>query len=169
MTLSAQAQNVSAFASRDEAQAYLARALPRATAANPKFVTKPDNVETVWRTQSIVFTDSSAGGIQVAMDESFTETRGGIANPGTHRAVFSLAQVRVSPHVYPADVTPDGEKALGIIFTCEAGKCIQAVWNGAESTADATDISIQNDDERARILAAFEYLKSLSGAPKAPI
>lgn len=159
--------NKSAFSSREDAERFLAGALPLATAANPRYFSTADKVETRWLTKSVEFRDGPAGqGIQVFMDEEFTEVRAGVTTPGTHQAAFSLGEVKVSPHKDETATTDAGEAALGIIFNCAAPGCIQAKWNGAESSADWTDIYLQDAALRGQILAAFEFLKS--GGHEAP-
>jgi len=161
------AADETAFSSRKEAEDFLARTLPLATAANPKYVSKADKVQTVWLTKSIAFGDGPPGhGIQVATDEEFTEIRAGVPTPGTHQAVFSLGDVNISMETSDTDVTEAGEPALGIIFNCVAPKCIQAKWSGQTSPSDSTDIYLQDATLRVRILAAFEFLKS--SGPKSP-
>jgi hypothetical protein len=155
------------FSSRKDAEDFLARTLPLATAANPKYYAKADKVETRWLTKSIEFHDGAAAhGIQISTDEEFTEVRAGVATPGTHQAVFSLGEVNISMEASGTDVTEAGEPALGIIFNCAAPKCIQAKWSGQASRSDSTDIYLQDPALRARILAAFEFLKS--SGPKSP-
>jgi hypothetical protein len=149
------------FSSRKDAEDFLARTLPLATAANPKYYAKTDKAETRWLTKSIEFHDGPPGhGIQVSTDEEFTEVRAGVATPGTHQAVFSFGDVKISMESSDTDVTGAGEPALGIIFNCAAPKCIQAKWSGQASLSDWTDIYLADATLRARILAAFEFLKS---------
>jgi hypothetical protein len=143
------------FASRQQAIDYLAETLPRATAANPKYKTLRDGTESRWLTQAIRF-DSD----KVEMRESYTQTKDGKTIPGTHAATFSLADVELSEFTEPGDVTPDGAPSRGLLFTCKAPGCVAAAWGGKPSKADKTDISLQDDATRARILAAFRYLKS---------
>jgi hypothetical protein len=155
------------FSSRNDAEAFLARALPLATAANPKYHSKTDKAETRWLMKSVQFSDSSPGlGVQVSTDEEFTEVRTGVATAGTHQAVFSLGDVNISIETSDTDFTAAGEPALGILFKCTAPKCIQAKWSGAASLADGTDIYLQDTTFRGRILAAFEFLQA--GGPKTP-
>ena len=155
------------FSSRKDAEDFLARTLPLATAANPKYYAKTDKAETRWLTKSIEFQDGPpARGIQVSTNEEFTEVRAGVATPGTHQAVFSLGVVNISMETSDTDVTQAGEPALGIIFNCAAPKCIEAKWSGQASSSDWTDIYLQDATLRARILAAFEFLKS--SGPKSP-
>jgi hypothetical protein len=164
---STSAANEAAFSSRDDAEAFLARALPLATAGNPKYYSKADKAETRWLTKSIEFHDGPPGrGVQVSTDEEFTEVRAGVATPGTHQAVFSLGDVHISMETSDSDVTAADEPALGILFKCAAPHCIQAKWSGSASLADWTDIYLQDATLRGRIFAAFEFLAA--GDPKAP-
>jgi hypothetical protein len=164
---SAAAADEAAFSSRKDAEAFLARALPLATAANPKYYSKADKSETRWLMKSVQFSDSSPGhGIQVSTDEEFTEVRTGVATPGTHQAVFSLGDVSISKETSDTDFTAAGDPALGILFKCAAPKCIQAKWSGAPSSGHSTDIYLQDATLRGRILAAFEFLAA--SGPKAP-
>ncbi len=153
------------FGSRREAEDYLTRALPLATRANPKYLTKAEGVETLWLTKSLKFTGSPAAGIQVAMDEEYTQYRAGVATVGAHQAEFSLADVEISAFTEPGDVTPDGEVSRGVLFGCVAPKCIRASWSGQPSLADKTDIYVQEVVVRDKILAAFVFLKRIGKAP----
>ena len=155
------AANDAAFSSRQEAEAFLARALPLATRANPKYLTKSDGLETVWLTNSLQFAPSPSGGVHVAMDETYTR----LGAVGAHQAAFSLADVEVTKFTEAGDVTPSGEPALGLLFTCVAPQCVSGAWVGQASKADKADIYIQDPATREKILAAFLYLK---GADKAP-
>jgi len=148
------------FSSPSDAEDFLARELPLATAANPNYRAAADGLETRWLTKSIRFVDAPDGAILVAMDEDYTEIRPTGRTPGTHRAEFSLADVVISVKSDDTQLTPSGEPAVGVFFTCAAPKCIRANWSGASSTADVTDISLQDPISRARILAAFAYLRA---------
>jgi hypothetical protein len=155
------AANETVFSSRREAEEFLSRTLPLATAGNPRYISKADKAETVWLTKSIAFSDGAAGrGIQVSTDEEYTEVRAGVSTPGKHQAVFSLGDVGVSVETSETDVTEAREPALGIIFRCSTPKCIRAKWNGQESASDWTDIYLQDATLRGRILAAFEFLET---------
>jgi hypothetical protein len=161
------AADATVFSSRKDAEDFLARTLPLATAVNPEYYSKTDKAETRWLTKSIEFQDGPPGhGILISTDEEFTEVRAGVATPGTHQAIFSLGDVNISMESSDTDATAAGEPALGIIFNCAAPKCIQAKWSGQASSADWTDIYLQDATVRGRILAAFEFLKSRT--PDAP-
>jgi len=148
------------FATRAQAMHYLATALARATAQNPKYTAKTDGTVSQWLTDEVVFATDAAGAVTVTMRESYTQTQAGKADPGTHEASFSLADVEITDFTAPHDLTPQGEPARGLIFTCAKPGCIAAAWSGAASRADKSDIYIQDDATRARILAAFRRLQS---------
>jgi hypothetical protein len=48
---------------------------------------------------------------------------------------------------------------MAVMFQCNAGKCIRASYDGKPADVEMTDISIQDDAMRAKILAAFLMLK----------
>ena len=146
--------------SPDEAEAFLSDALPRITRENPKYLTKADGSVSEWFTDKLSFSRNANNSAQVAMVERFTQTRGGAATAGRHEASFSLSDVAISEFVGSGDVTPSGAPSRGVLFTCTIPGCIAARWNDDASRADKTDISIQADDARARILSAFQYLKA---------
>jgi hypothetical protein len=155
------------FRSKDEAEAYLAKTLPLATAANPKYRSQ-GGVLTQWLTKSIAFTPSrNPNGISIAMSEEILDFRNGAqVRKGSHEAQFLIEDVRVSELTDSKDLTENGEQARGVIFNCLTGKCISATWDGAPSPSDWTDISIQNDETRADILAAFQALKRAASGEK---
>jgi hypothetical protein len=155
------------FRSREEAEAYLAKALPLATAANPKYRSQ-GGVLTQWLTKTIAFAPSrNSGGISVAMSEEILDFRDGVqVRKGAHEAQFLMEDVRVSELTDSKDLTENGEQARGVIFNCLSGKCISATWDGAPSPSDWTDISIQNSESRANILAAFQALKRAASGGK---
>ncbi len=146
------------FPSRAAAQNFIAEALPRVTAANPEYLSKSGGVRTRWLTKSVGFEDAPAG-LEVSMDEEYTKTKAGAVTVGAHRAVFLLAAVEISATVEPDDLTPDGKPAMGILFKCVAPKCVSATWDGRAEPSDSTDISVQDDALRARLIAAFQTLK----------
>jgi hypothetical protein len=96
----------------------------------------------------------------VTMRERFTQTQGGKTTEGSHEAAFALNAVTVSEFTEPGDVTPAGDSALGILFTCAKPGCVAAHWGEAASRADKTDISVQNPQTRADLLAAFRRLQA---------
>ena len=149
------------FASKSEAEAFLQRALPAETAANPRYRSPKGDVETRWLTKSISFDLNNAGGVVVSTDEEFEEYRGGtLKSRGTHEAKFALDEVTISLETSPADTTDAGEKALGVIFKCLGAPCIEATWNGKASMSASTDIYLQNAAAREQILAAFQALQN---------
>jgi hypothetical protein len=148
------------FATRAQAQDYLATALPRATAQNPKYTADNDGVVSRWLTDSVHFATGAAGAVHVTMRENYTQTSAGKTIPGRHEAAFSLADVEIADFAATHDRTPEGSPALGLLFTCVNPGCIAAVWTGEPSRADKTDIYIQDKATRARILAAFRRLQS---------
>jgi hypothetical protein len=148
------------FSSREEAEAYLTKALPLATAANPKY-RSANGVLTQWLTRSIAFAPSrNPNGISVAMSEDILDFRNGVEiRKGAHETQFLIEDVRVSELKDSKDLTENGEKAEGIIFNCASGKCVSATWNGTPSSSEWTDISLQNAETREKILVAFQALK----------
>jgi hypothetical protein len=147
------------FATRAQAMDYLAGALPAATAENPKYLTKADGTVSQWLTESVGFAEA-AGVVTVTMRERFSQTQGGKTTEGKHDAAFALSEVTVSEFTEPGDVTPAGDPALGILFTCAKPGCVAAHWGDAASRADKTDISVQNPETRAKLLAAFRRLQA---------
>ena len=157
------AQNVE-FATKDEAEAFLIGALPKATASNPKY-RAADGGLTQWLTREVIFgPGASPSGVGVEMKEDVLQFRGGRqTSKGAHEVRFLIEDVQISELADGADVTESGEKALGIIFRCNSGKCIEAKWDGVPSPSDWSDISIQDPALRAKILAAFQALKRFAG------
>lgn len=147
------------FASAHDAETYLAHALPKATRSNPKYLTMKDGSRSEWLTKSVSVSVLPTGAFAVAMNESYTQWQGEVATPGTHKAAFSLADVVIADFTEAGDVTPQGKPARGIQFSCAKPGCVAAEWGGKPSRADKTDIYIQDDAERARIVAAFLFLK----------
>lgn len=147
------------FASHARAIDYISRALPKATADNPKYLTKADGSVSQWLTQDIKFT-TARGAMQVVMRESFTQEKAGKTIPGRHEAAFSLGEVEISEFTEAGDVTPIGQASRGLMFTCKAPGCVAAKWGDQRSRADKTDISVQDDATRAKLLAAFRYLQA---------
>lgn len=150
-----------AFASPQAARVYISSALPAATRANPKYTTKSDGAVSQWLTDAIIFRTQN-GETSVAMREHYFQNKKGVDKPGKHTAVFSLEDVDISDFTEPGDVTPAGDPSRGLLFRCAKPGCVAANWDGAASHADKTDVSIQDDAERARLLAAFQFLKDKS-------
>jgi hypothetical protein len=152
------------FSNKEEIEAFLIKILPMATADNPKFRSK-DGGLTQWLTKQVVFgPGSTKNGVSVSMKEDILEFRDGrqIAT-GSHEVGFLIEDVQISELSDSDDLTENGEKARGVIFRCNSGKCIEAKWNGAPAPSDWSDISIQNEKQRGQILAAFEALKRIAG------
>jgi hypothetical protein len=149
-----------AFASKAEADAFLSRAVPAATAANPVYRSPGKDVATCWLTKSIAFRQSQSGGPIVSTDEDIEDYRDGSLNSrGTHQAIFPIDDVTVSLESSDQDATESGEKAMGVIFRCVGAPCIEAVWDGRKSTSAWTDIYVQDAGSRNQILAAFQALQ----------
>lgn len=148
------------FATRAEAMRYLATALAQATAENPKYTAKGDGTVSQWLTNEVLFATAATGAVEVTMRESYVQTRDGKTTPGKHEATFSLADVEITEFAAPYDLTPEGTPARGLLFACAKAGCVAALWSGKPSRADRSDIYIQDDAARARILAAFRRLQS---------
>ena len=152
------------FASRAAAEAYLAEALPAATAANPKYKDPNSDTETRWLTKSITFTKGPDGGVIVAMSEAILKYRGEqVVEQGSHSAEFPLEVTGVgliSDAWLPVDTI---DAAAGILFKCPKEACIQTVRNGKRSVDAQTDITISDRDTRAKLYAAFRALLKTSG------
>lgn len=147
------------FSSRADAEAYIAKTLPAETATNPKYLTRSSGVETVWLVKTVDFVELPGGALKITMDEDYIQTKDGKTTPNTHKAAFALADVDVAENVNPDDVTPTGEPARGVIFNCTAPKCIAAHWGDYAMSSDKTDVYLREPDVRAKVLAAFLYLK----------
>ncbi|MDE3174724.1 MAG: hypothetical protein KGM15_01270 [Pseudomonadota bacterium] len=147
------------FASLLAAMDYIADALPRATADNPKYLTKADGTVSRWLTLDVRFV-TAEDAVRIAMRENFTQENEGKTTTGRHEAEFSLSQVEISEFTEPGDVTPQGQAARGLLFTCKTPGCVAAKWGDQPSAADKTDISVQDDSARAKLLAAFRQLQT---------
>jgi hypothetical protein len=148
------------FATRTQAMDYLGEALPRATSENPKYTTKADGTVSRWLTEGLDFTAGPDGGVAVRMRERFSQEKDGRTTEGRHEASFALAEVTVAPFTQPADVTPEGAAAIGVLFTCARSGCVAALWGAAASQADKADLYVQNEATRDKIVAAFRRLQS---------
>jgi hypothetical protein len=156
---------VGAFASKSEAEAFLLRMLPAATAANPKYRSPGSEVETRWLTEKISFKENENGVVIVSTSESVEDYRGD-ARSGlrTHTATFASDDVAISEETTD-DLAENGEMARGVLFKCVGPPCIEAGSSGEISTSDSTDIYLQDDTQRRRILAAFQALQRKSASP----
>jgi hypothetical protein len=159
------ADDAQVFASRAEAEAFLSRAVPAATAANPEYRSPGKDVATRWLVKTIAFRESQSAGPIVSTDEDIEEYRSGsLMSRGTHQATFPIDDVTVSEETSDQDTTQSGEKAVGVIFRCIVAPCIQAVRNGQKSTSAWTDIYLQDAASRNQILAAFQALQKSGGS-----
>jgi hypothetical protein len=154
------------FASKEEAEAFLAKALPMATAGNPKYRGEAGAL-TQWLTKELAFSPSkNPNGIAVHMSEEVLDFRNGVRiSTGSHEVQFQIEDVAISELKDSTDLTEAGEQGQGLIFRCASGKCVAHKWNGVDSASDWTDLSIQDATLRAKILAAFQALKRAAGGP----
>lgn len=152
------------FATKEEAEAFLSKELPLATAANPKYRGE-DGALTQWLTKELTFTPSkNPNGVLVHMSEAILNFKKDVRiATGSHEVQFQIEDVAVSLLTDSQDVTEAGEQAQGVIFKCVSGKCVTHKWDGVESMSDWTDISIQDPATREKILAAFQALKRAAG------
>jgi hypothetical protein len=156
---------VDSFKSKSEAEAFLAGAVPAATAANPKYRSPDSDVATRWLTKTVGFKDNGNGGIGVSTDESAEDYRNGARTAQrTHQAEFAIDDVAISEETAD-DFAETGNKARGVMFKCVAAPCIDAVWSGEKSTSAWTDVYIQDEAQRRRILGAFRLLQQRKAAP----
>ena len=152
-------------ASKSEAEAFLARALPAATAANPKYRSLGSDVETRWLTKKISFKDNESGVVVVSTAESVEDYRAGaLSAQRTHAATFAVDDVAISEETAD-DLAENGEKARGVLFTCVGAPCIEAAWGGEKSTSASTDVYLQDDTQRRQIFDAFRALQEKSASP----
>ncbi|HKI15976.1 MAG TPA: hypothetical protein VKA12_13405 [Roseiarcus sp.] len=153
------------FASKSEAEAFLARVLPAATAANPKYRSPGSDIETRWLTKKISFRDREGGGVVVLTAESVEDYRAGaLSAQRTHRATFAVDDVAISEETAD-DLAENGEKARGVLFTCVGAPCIEAVWGGERSTSASTDVYLQDETQRRQMVDAFRALQEKSASP----
>jgi hypothetical protein len=168
ITNSARSIQDATFASKEDAQQYLAQYLPKATAGNPNYRTNDPDLAMAWITKAIQFGPSAnANGILVSMSEEVLEFRKGVRGaPIPHKVEFPIEDVQVSELTDSPDVTENGEKSIGIIFRCNSGKCMRSTYNGASSMVDWGDISIQDATSRGNILKALQTIKRAAGDRK---
>jgi hypothetical protein len=156
---------VDSFASKSKAQAFLARALPAATAANPKYRSPGGDVETRWLTKTVGFKHDASGGLVVSTDESVEDYRGGaLIARRNHEAAFAIDEVAISEETTD-DIAETGAKARGVLFKCVGAPCIEAVWSGEKSTSAWTDVYVQDEAQRRQILDAFRALQRKKARP----
>jgi hypothetical protein len=151
-------------ASKEEAEAFLAKAIPLATIANPKYRGE-NGALTQWLTKDVTFAPgTNPNGVLVRMSEEVLNFKNGVRiSTGTHEVQFQIEDVAISLLTDSPDLTESGEQGQGVIFKCASGKCVMHKWDGVGSSADATDISIQDLATRDKILAAFLALKHATG------
>lgn len=155
-----------AFVSRRAAEAYLARELPAATAANPKYRDPNTNLDTRWLTKSITFTHAIDGGVVVTMREVILKYLGTkIVDQGTHSAKFPIEVTGVGL-INDAWVPVDSvNAAAGILFKCPEKPCILTDRSGKATIDVQTDITISDRDSRRKLYEAFRALLKESGLP----
>jgi hypothetical protein len=165
------AENVSAakpqdsFASKAEAEAYLAHALLAATAANASYKAANSDIATRWLTKAIMFR-AADGGIVVSMNEEVLDYRGdALVREGTHDTEFAIDATDVALIDESGAIVGNLVAAEGVLFKCRGAPCIQTARDGQKSVEAATDISIDDLGERGRIYSAFRALLNDSGVP----
>jgi len=147
------------FSTRALAMDFIAAALPETTSDNPKYLTKSDGTLSKWLTEKVAFATDDAGAVTTTMHERFTQIQGDKSTAGKHQVTFSLGEVTVAEFSAPWDVTPTGESALGLLFTCGKPGCVAAIWGDAPSKEDKADLYVQDPATRAKLLAAFRRLQ----------
>jgi len=152
--------NVSRPANVEEAEDFLSKVLPQETAANPKYRSGDATDLTRWLTKNVRFSvNAETHDIEVAMSEEAAVFRNGSqAETNTHLVAFAIRDVHVLEYEYPADTTEAGEKAVGVMFKCDSGKCIRSIWNGHEANKAEADLYLYDPQHRAEILHAFRLL-----------
>jgi len=151
--------SVSTFAAQAQAEAFLSKALPTATAANPKYRTPGTDYDRRWLIKTVAFSRADDGGVVVSLGEDFDDYRNGaLVSRGSHQARFALREVAISVETAD-DLSEHGQKAQGILFRCLGAPCVHAVWDGKPSVSARTDIYIQDAAERQKILSALQALQ----------
>jgi hypothetical protein len=155
------AADEAAFASKQEAEQFLAQYLPIATAGNPRYRSQEPGGATAWITKAVKFGSGKDGhGRLVSMSEEVLGFRNGVqVTTGSHEVAFLIEDVKITENRDPGTLTENGDISLGVLFNCNAGKCIQSTYDGKQSLTDSGDISIQDATLRSKILKAFEALK----------
>ena len=147
------------FLTREAAQDFLAKTLPVATAANPRYRTG-EGMLTAWVTGSAAFRTEGPKLI-VVMKERIVESRNGKAQPEiAHDVEFSLDDVDITELSGTGELTEDDKPAVGVLFRCRAGACIRSAYGAKAGHAEQTDISLQDDVARSGVLSAFRMLQS---------
>ncbi|HEY1941715.1 MAG TPA: hypothetical protein VGH40_06275 [Roseiarcus sp.] len=153
--------DVSEPSTPEQAAEFLSKILPMATAANPKYRSGASSELTQWLTKTVHFSASpKPPGIVISMSEEAAVFQGGAQTAvNSHQATFAIEDVHIIEYEYPADTTETGEKAVGVMFKCDAGNCIRSSWNGHESDKSEADLYVYDPTVRARILRAFGILR----------
>jgi hypothetical protein len=155
----------SAFPTRQSAEEFLTRALPIATASNPRYRGDKEGVTMAWITRSIKFRPGKTpAGRLVSMNEEVLEFHDGVRSvAGAHDAEFAIDDVKISARTDSGTLTEKGEPGLAVIFNCTQGKCVRSVRDGAASLEEYTDISIQDLAMRDKIFKAFLAVQQNDG------
>jgi hypothetical protein len=155
-----------AFATKAEAEAYLAKALPDVTEANPRYRAPGSDIETRWLTKTIKFSQSADGGVSVATHEAVIDYRGdAVVREGSHDAAFPIDAIDVALIAESGEIVDKLEAAAGVLFKCRSAACIETDRNGVKSVDAAADISVADSVALARIASAFRALQRGSGLP----
>jgi hypothetical protein len=167
-----------AFTSKSETEAFLARALPAATATNPKYRSPGSDGETQRITMQISFKAGVSRGVVASIFESVRDYRSGALR--THRATLGIDDVAITEETTD-DLAENGEKARGVLFTCVGARCIEDqsdedIHLGStpalrpvlrlETTMSASaDVYLQDETQRRQIIGAFRALQAKSASP----
>lgn len=143
---------------RAEGEEFLSRILPLAAAANPKYRSGDSSDLWTWLINSVRFSPGSDPQVTIS-EQAIVSRNGAQAAVHTHEVTFAIEDVHITEYGYPADKTENGEKAVGVMFKCRAGKCIKATWDGATSASDATDLYVYDEKTREQILKAFALVR----------
>jgi hypothetical protein len=155
-----------AFTTKAEAEAFLAKALPEVTEANPRYRAPGSDIETRWLTKAITFSQSAEGGVWVATHEAVLDYRGdAVVREGSHDAAFAVDAIDVALIAASGEIVDKLEAAAGVLFKCRSAPCIETDRDGIKSMDAATDISVADSVALARIAAAFRALQRGSGLP----
>ena len=155
-----------AFATKAEAEAFLTKALPEVTAANPRYRAPGGDIETRWLTKAITFSPSADRGVWIATHEAVLDYRGdAVVREGSHDAAFAIDSIDVALIAASGEIVDKLDAAAGVLFKCRGAPCIETDRDGVKSMDAATDISVADPVALARIAAAFRALQRGSGLP----
>lgn len=155
-----------AFATKAEAEAFLTKALPEVTAANPRYRAPGGDIETRWLTKAITFSPSADRGVWIATHEAVLDYRGdAVVREGSHDAAFAINSINVALIAASGEIVDKLDAAAGVLFKCRGAPCIETDRDGVKSMDAATDISVADPVALARIAAAFRALQRGSGLP----